>query len=434
MAQTFTPDYPRELTMFGSIPRTGRVTLLWSVAMAVFLWALECAGHGPQPGHGLGVNLLYTLCLGYWGWTIIGIVWLGEARRRWPRLPDARQRYDRSGVYGLLGGPGIALVALLGVPLACVLGMFTAQAALMLPWPFAVGDQRLSLLVCLVLSYSLALGTFTLDYLRVHLVANQVRAQAAQRQAVEAQLQLLQAQLEPHMLFNTLANLHALIDADPTRAQDMLARLIAFLRATLSASRRSLHPLSEEFDHARDYLALMQVRMGPRLQITLTLPPDLADVPVPPMLVQPLLENAIQHGLEPKRSGGALSLSAHQDGEMLVLTVTDTGRGIEAAQADPVRKKSRKDARRNASGFGLSCVRDRLQSIYGGQASLQLSTPPMGVGTQAVLRLPLHVPPLSAGAFLPQYQQQAVPQAAHQPATLAPSTSTQTASAAGSAT
>jgi signal transduction histidine kinase len=379
-------DYPRELTMYGSIPRTGRVNLLWSVAVALFLCALEWAEPNTLHRYGLVVNLVHTLCLGYWCWTIIGIVWLGEARRRWAKLPDARQRFDRSGVYGLLGWQAITFVAVLGVPVACALGVLTARTALELPWPVEVPADRLPMSVALVLSYSLAMVTFTVDYLRVHLAANQVRAETAQRQAVEAQLQLLQAQLEPHMLFNTLANLHALIDADPSRAQDMLARLIAFLRATLSASRRTTHPLSEEFARAGDYLALMQVRMGARLKVSLNLPQELADQQVPPLLLQPLLENAIQHGLEPSRHGGSLVLTASQEGRDLVLTVRDTGRGLHAAQLP----------RRGPAGFGLSCVRDRLQSLYGGRASLILAAPSDGPGTLATLHLPLpaaHIAP-----------------------------------------
>ncbi len=373
------PDYPRELTMYGSIPRTGRVNLLWSVAVAVFLCALEWAEPNTLHRYGLMVNLSYTLCLGYWCWTIIGIIWLGEARRRWTRLPDARQRFDRSGVYGLLGWQAITFVAVLGVPTACVLGVLTARTALDLPWPMPVSSERLPFSVALVLSYSLALVTFTVDYLRVHLAANQLRAEAAQRQAVEAQLQLLQAQLEPHMLFNTLANLHALIDADPARAQDMLARLIAFLRATLSASRRTTHALSEEFARAGDYLALMQVRMGSRLKVTMNLPHELADQQVPPLLLQPLLENAIQHGLEPSRHGGSLTVTAAQQGRELILTVLDTGRGLHAAQIP----------RRGPAGFGLSCVRDRLASLYGQRASLILASPEEGPGTLATLHLPM---------------------------------------------
>jgi LytS/YehU family sensor histidine kinase len=262
------------------------------------------------------------------------------------------------------------------------MGVAMAQAALHLPWPWSVPDRRPPIGVSMVLCYSSALVTFTVDYLRVRLAASEVRAAAAQRQTVEAQLQLLQAQLEPHMLFNTLANLHALIASDSSRAQDMLAHLIAFLRSTLSATRIAAHPLSEEFRRVADYLALMQIRMGPRLQIALDLPDDLASLPVPPMLLQPLVENAIQHGLEPSRQGGQLTVRAQHDGEHLILSVDDTGRGLQAAQL----------VRRSTDGFGLSCVRDRLQSLYGDTASLSLTAKPAGAGTHVSLRLPVSLP------------------------------------------
>jgi signal transduction histidine kinase len=393
------PDYPHELTMYGSIPGTGRVIVLWSLAVAVFLWAMEWAAPNnmmlegpsslPTDRTGFWVLLVHCMCLGYWGWTLVGMVWLSEARRRWGKLPDARQRYDRSGVYGLLRLPVVALAILVVLPVASALGLFTAQTALDIPMPFPVSEKGLSMSVCLVLGFSLALGTFTLDYFRVHLVASRVRAEASQRQALQTQLLLLQAQLEPHMLFNTLANLHALIDADPQRAQNMLSRLIAFLRGTLSASQRSSHALSEEFEHASDYLSLMQVRMGPRLQVVLDLPPELSDVQMPPMLLQPLLENAIQHGLEPTRKGGMLNLSAYREGHMLVLSVVDTGRGLQ--EADKARQSTTSGMRRQGpGGFGLTFVRERLQTIYGDQAQLNLSPAMTGSGTQALLRLPMN--------------------------------------------
>ena len=158
-----------------------------------------------------------------------------------------------------------------------------------------------------------------------------IQAEAAQRQAAENQLQLLQSQLEPHMLFNTLANLRVLIGIDPERAQAMLDRLIAFLRATLNASRRPSHPLAAEFTHLDDYLALMAVRMGPRLQVHFDLPEALGPLPVPPLLLQPLVENAIKHGLEQVRTRlatlygprAALDLQAAPDADGGVLaTVT----------------------------------------------------------------------------------------------------------------
>jgi LytS/YehU family sensor histidine kinase len=126
----------------------------------------------------------------------------------------------------------------------------------------------------------------------------------------EARLKLLEAQLEPHMMFNTLANLRVLIATDPPRAQAMLDHLIAYLRATLGGARAALHPLADEFARLADYLEIMAVRMGPRLAFALDLPEALRGVPVPPLLLQPLVENAIRHGLEPQVAGGHIGVRA----------------------------------------------------------------------------------------------------------------------------
>ncbi len=193
---------------------------------------------------------------------------------------------------------------------------------------------------------------------RLSLAQTQAQAEAAQRHASESQLTLLQSQLEPHMLFNTLANLRALINQDPARAQTMLDHLVAYLRATLNASRAPMHPLHTEFDRLRDYLALMQVRMGPRLHYTLELPPELADLPVPTLLLQPLVENAIKHGLEPKVAGGEITVQAIWCNPMLTLQVIDTGVGLSARGAKP--------------GFGLTQVRERLNALYGAQGTVEL--------------------------------------------------------------
>lgn len=181
------------------------------------------------------------------------------------------------------------------------------------------------------------------------------------------------------MLFNTLANLRVLISLDPARAQAMLDRLIAFLRATLDASRRGeSHSLRAEFARLGDYLALMEVRMGPRLQTRLDLPEALAELPVPPLLLQPLVENAIKHGLEPKVEGGCLTVSARQEAGQLRLEVLDSGVG--PAQARP--------ADQIGSGFGLEQVRSRLATQYGPGAGLRLAAAAEG-GTRVSLWLPL---------------------------------------------
>jgi sensor histidine kinase YesM len=200
------------------------------------------------------------------------------------------------------------------------------------------------------------------------------QTEAAHRHAAESKLLLLQSQLEPHMLFNTLANLRALIGANPTQAQEMLDRLVAYLRATLSASRATSHRLRAEFDRLHDYLELMKVRMGPRLRFTLDLPPELAELVMPPLLLQPLVENAIKHGLEPKVEGGSITVRAHRADRRLTLEVLDTGVGPAPDNA-------------TADGFGLAQVRDRLATAYGRQGSFALVADHT-LGTRASVTFP----------------------------------------------
>ncbi|MEQ1686341.1 MAG: histidine kinase, partial [Burkholderiaceae bacterium] len=236
-------------------------------------------------------------------------------------------------------------------------------------WSEALAVLMLSLVPGIVITYWF--------YSRETIAAKEAAVQTAQRQAAEHQLKLLESQLEPHMLFNTLANLRVLIGVDPPRAQAMLDQLIAFLRATLGASRVSSHPLTTEFARLADYLALMQVRMGERLQTHFDLPDELATLPVPPLLLQPLVENSIKHGLEPKVEGGRIDVRARREGEQLVLEVRDTGAGLSDTRSDGTR-------------FGLVQVRERLATLYGTKASLELvNTGDAEGGTRATLRLPL---------------------------------------------
>ena len=210
---------------------------------------------------------------------------------------------------------------------------------------------------------------------------------ATRRDAAETQLRLLQSQLEPHMLFNTLANLRALVAVDPPRAQAMLDHLIAFLRSTLTASRAIEHPLAAEFERTADYLALMQVRMGARLDTALQLPDDLAAAPVPALLLQPLVENAIRHGLEPHLDGGRLAVAARRDGDDLVIEVRDTGVGLGAATGGAGPGAAADAA---GTGFGLEQVRRRLATRYGARAPQSPPAAPDGAGaTLATVRLPI---------------------------------------------
>lgn len=203
----------------------------------------------------------------------------------------------------------------------------------------------------------------------------------AQRLAVESQLRLLRAQLEPHMLFNTLANLRSLLREDVDRAEAMIDQLIAYLRSALAASQTDSVALSREFAQLRAYLDIMALRMGPRLSFRLELPADLEAITVPPMLLQPLVENAIKHGLEPKVGPGSIEVVARAMAAGIEIRVSDSGLGLPADEEDSA------SARPANTSYGLRHVRDRLQAVYGSEARLTLERR-ASAGLSAVVFIP----------------------------------------------
>ena len=198
----------------------------------------------------------------------------------------------------------------------------------------------------------------------------------AARLLAEARLRALQAQIEPHFLYNTLANVVSLIGPDPQRARRMLERLIDFLRASLSASRAERTTLGAELDLAAAYLDLLGVRMGARLRWRIEADAACRALPLAPMLVQPLVENAIMHGLEPKVEGGEIALRARAAGDALCIEIADDGIGLVAAAPRP------------GGGVGLANLRERLRSLHGATARLELIENPSG-GVTSRLLLPL---------------------------------------------
>jgi LytS/YehU family sensor histidine kinase len=203
----------------------------------------------------------------------------------------------------------------------------------------------------------------------------------AQRLATESHLRLLHTQLEPHMLFNTLANLRSLVRDDPDGAERMIDQLIVYLRGSLSASRAPWTTLGAEFAQLRAYLEIMATRMGPRISWRVELPPALADAAIAPMLLQPLVENAIRHGLEPLVGAGSIEVAARESGDgSIEISVTDTGRGLSPSEQQPPPGRAH-------SSYGLQHVRERLQALYGSRASLSLE-PGSPKGVRAVVRFP----------------------------------------------
>jgi sensor histidine kinase YesM len=201
---------------------------------------------------------------------------------------------------------------------------------------------------------------------------------SGEKQLMQAQMRLLQAQIEPHFLFNTLANIQSLIARSPDRANLMMDNFIAYLRETLSASREQMGTIQQEFDLLKHYLDLIKIRMADRLTYTLTIQPGLEKIPLAPMLLQPIVENAIKHGLEPKVEGGNVSVSAEREGDRLLVTVSDTGFGF-SDNADS-----------KGTGVGLANLRERLQVLYDGRATLNIAD--ANPGTRIRISIPLLAP------------------------------------------
>lgn len=322
------------------------------------------------------IALVYSLCIG--NLTSL-LVHLGRWGLAWWQVRRSGSPATESQRHGWPGWGLMTVVIVLAVGLAYPLGSWIAG---LLTGTHTDGagrhEWRTWLALFAISLVPAAVGTF---YFRskAHIAATEATLAQVSRQAAETELKLLQSQLEPHMLFNTLANLRALIGIDPPRAQAMLDHMIAWLRSTLSVSRRSAHPLADEFRHIEDYLALMRIRMGERLSVETTLPEDLVGALVPPLLLQPLVENAIRHGLEPLRGPARLTLDARRDGEALLLSVRDNGVGLGAARGTA------------GTGFGLTQVRERLATLHGDAAALSIADAEGG-GTEARVRLPIARP------------------------------------------
>jgi sensor histidine kinase YesM len=179
------------------------------------------------------------------------------------------------------------------------------------------------------------------------------------RQLTDAKLKLMQAQVEPHFLFNTLASVQHLAEANAPDAAALTHELITFLRAGLGGLRDETTTLAREFEMAEAYLAIMRTRMGERLSYSFHLPLELCEMSMPPAMLISLVENAIKHGIEPATNGGKITVSAEKAEDTLTITVRDTGMGLQQAS--------------NNTGVGLSNVRERLQAIFGELAQLTIT-------------------------------------------------------------
>jgi sensor histidine kinase YesM len=324
--------------------------LLFNTAIAGLLTVIEF-------GQGFWINLLFSQCIGCCIALVNSPLIL--------RLEPGWQRW-------LLLAAALPASVMLGSALAHLLLSQPLNAALF--WQsFAIG-----------MMFALLGVTVFLLAERVHQLDNQVRqsrlveAQQSRRE-IEAHLKLLQAQIEPHFLFNTLANVGSLIDSDPPRARRLLDRLNDWLRVALVRTRSQQASLGDELALLENWLEILADRYGPRLTWQIDADTACRSQPFPPMLLQPLAENAIKHGIEPKVGGGHLRISARLEAHLLHIEVSDNGVGL-AQTSGPTSALS-------INGTGLTNIRARLQALYGDAARLNLNTPLSG-GVTASLELP----------------------------------------------
>ena len=202
----------------------------------------------------------------------------------------------------------------------------------------------------------------------------QQHAAQLQAQLAEAKLDALRMQINPHFLFNTLHAVSALVERDPSGVRRMIARLSELLRYTIDSHATDEVTVREELDFLRRYIEIMEIRFQGRLQVALDVEPGALDALVPNLILQPLVENALEHGVNRVSEDGRIAIAAHRDGEQLVLSVQDNGPGLDAE---------------NESGVGLANTRARLAQLYGDQARLLLTSGDEG-GVIAAITLPYH--------------------------------------------
>lgn len=243
------------------------------------------------------------------------------------------------------------------------------------PIPAAVARELPTAVMTVFWKYWVVIGVYyAFDYHRKYL-ERQEHAAALEQNLVEARLEALQMQLHPHFLFNTLHTVSMLNLEDPRAANRVLSRLGELLRMALEDQSRQEVPLAREMEFIRRYLEIEAARFERRLRPEIDVPADLFDACVPNLILQPLVENAVRHGLTPRAEPGRITVSARRTGDTLTLEVSDDGPGLDA------------EGRVHGQGIGLQNTRKRLATLYGNDGQLRLESS-SGGGLRAVVRLP----------------------------------------------
>jgi hypothetical protein len=342
---------------------------IWAIPGLIGGFSLRLLTVGPDqlPQVGFQRALIWQLLawLPWAVWTALAI-WLVR------RLPFTRKTWPLALTFHLLACVVIGSIQMLSV-------VFLDRMFWPAPMTSPVGEHirdafyRLADFFVVIYMAIVAAG-LGVDYFRRYR-EQQVAAERLRTEMVQAQLLALRSQLNPHFLFNALNSVISLMDRDVPAAQRMVARLGDLLRLSLNATETEV-PLERELALVKQYLEIERIRFGDRLTITVDVPRELLDLPVPNLVLQPLVENAIVHGVGPRPGPGRVTVQAHQMGDTLLLRVLDDGLGLVRSDSNV------------GFGIGVGNTRARLAAIYGAAASLTLREAEWG-GCVAEIRLPV---------------------------------------------
>jgi two-component system, LytTR family, sensor kinase len=346
-------------------PRTLWVTaffLLWTIQAALYGLVLYHRRRGTQDAISLQESLLIGAVDWYiWAALCLLCFWIAY------RLP--LERYRPGTLIPLLGLIAVAVTAARAVIDQGITILFGWDDWTLVERLIATLPGRLILVV-----FFLSAG-YAVDYVRRHR-ERELQAARLQAELSAAQLQMLKVQLQPHFLFNTLHAISSLMYIDVAAADRMLVRLSEMLRRTLQTMDAQTVTVSEELGFLEPYLEIEQIRLGDRLQVEMDVRPGTLTALVPHLVLQPLVENAIRHGIFPKLTGGRLRVEIHLEGGDLLLVVRDDGVGLRGGRAAAA-----------GGGVGLANTRERLRHLYGDAASVTLEAGAEG-GVVVSVRLP----------------------------------------------
>ena len=316
--------------------------------------------------------VLRTSLADWWAWGLLVPVIAAVDRR----LPIAVNNLKtRLAVHIAIGIPTTLVYSYVAALLQVIVGVMA--------WPDAIGlgplhEAMKGGLLWNLLVYLLVVGGWQAVQYRQHYLASQLRLERLERNFSEARLNVLRMQLDPHFLFNALNTISSLVVSQPKLARGMIEQLGDLLRLSLESGRRQQVRLSEELEFLGHYLAIQKTRFGDSLHVVIDVPAAAHDVLVPSLILQPLVENAVRHGLSPRPGGGTVWIQAAIDDATLCILVEDDGVGLgDAWTGDRV-------------GLGLGVTRERIAMLHPEQdAGLQIG-PREGGGTRVRVSVPTH--------------------------------------------